>query len=296
MWCVDEVEVNDEVLKQRETSFALYRPLNIEDMLFKYGVRINPDILLDGNCVLIPVVTGMNGSEPQYAPGPWYYSPLLLPSMHHAVTAGVSPVRVDYANTIDTVGGKDGLKKTVLLASSRYAASMKTPCPVTLSITEEKMTEDRFNRSYLPVAVMIEGEFTSLFRYTRRTGQTAEEPFRERSDYNRMIVISDGDVIRNKRYGVGENARTLPLGYDEYSGRMYGNKDFLLNCVNMLCDDEGWMQLRGRNLNMYLIDKTRLKGERYKWQMFNLFLPVILVVGGGILFFYFRRRKYRAAG
>ena len=207
LWCVDEVEVNDEVLKKQETSFALYRPLNIEDMLFKYGVRINPDVLLDGNCVLIPVITGMNGSEPQYAPGPWYYSPLLLPSMQNPVTAGVQPVRVDYANTIDTVGGKDGLKKTVLLASSRYAASMKTPCPVTLSITEEKMTEDRFNRSYLPVAVMIEGEFTSLYRYTRRSGQALEGAFRERSDYNRMIVISDGDVIRNKWYGVGENAR-----------------------------------------------------------------------------------------
>ncbi len=293
LWCVDEVEVNDEVLERQETSFALYRPLNIEDMLFKYGVRINPDVLLDGNCVLIPVVTGMNGTEPQYAPGPWYYSPLLLPSMQHPVTAGVHPVRVDYANTIDTVGGKDGLKKTVLLASSRYAASMKTPCPVTLSITEEKMTEDRFNRSYLPVAVMIEGEFTSLYRYTRRTGRASEEPFRERSDYNRMIVISDGDVIRNKRYGVGENTRAVPLGYDEYSGRMYGNKDFLLNCVNMLCDDEGWMQLRGRNLNMYLIDKTRLKTERYEWRMLNLFLPVALVVAGGFLFFYLRRRKYR---
>ena len=111
LWCVDEVEVNDEVLKKQETSFALYRPLNIEDMLFKYGVRINPDVLLDGNCVLIPVITGMNGSEPQYAPGPWYYSPLLLPSMQNPVTAGVQPVRVDYANTIDTVGGKDGLKR-----------------------------------------------------------------------------------------------------------------------------------------------------------------------------------------
>nr|MDE5639710.1 gliding motility-associated ABC transporter substrate-binding protein GldG [Odoribacter sp.] len=293
LWCVDEVEVNDEVLKQQETSFALYRPLNIEDMLFKYGVRINPDVLLDGNCVLIPVVTGMNGSEPQYSPGLWYYSPLLLPVSQNPVTAGVQPVRVDYANTIDTVGSTDGLKKTVLLASSRYAASMKTPCPVALSITEEKMTEDRFNKSYLPVAVMIEGQFTSLFRYSRRTGQGLDGPFRERSDYNRMIVVSDGDVIRNKHYGVGENARAVPLGYDEYSGRMYGNKDFLLNCVNMLCDDEGWMQLRGRNLNMYLINKTRLKSELSVWRMLNLFLPLGMVVSGGLLFFYFRCRKFR---
>lgn len=293
LWCVDEVEVNDEVLKQQETSFAVYRPLHIEDMLFKYGVRINPDILLDGNCVLIPVITGMKGIDPQFSPGPWYYSPLLLPSFQHPVTAGVQPVRVDYANTIDTVGGNDGLKKTVLLASSRYAASMKTPCPVTLAITEEKMTEDRFNKSFLPVAVMIEGEFQSLFRYTRRAEHALKGPFRPLSEYNRMIVIADGDIIRNKKYGVGDNARTIPLGYDEYSGRMYGNKDFLLNCINMLCDDEGWMQLRGRSLNMYLIDKTRLKSERYKWQMINLFIPLALVFSGGILFFLLRRRKYQ---
>lgn len=293
LWCVDEVEVNDEVLKQQETSFAVYRPLHIEDMLFKYGVRINPDILLDGNCVLIPVITGMKGTDPQFSPGPWYYSPLLLPSSQHPVTAGVQPVRVDYANTIDTVGGNDGLKKTVLLASSRYAASMKTPCPVTLAITEEKMTEDRFNKSFLPVAVMIEGEFQSLFRYTRRAEHALKGPFRPFSEYNRMIVIADGDIIRNKQYGVGDNARTIPLGYDEYSGRMYGNKDFLLNCINMLCDDEGWMQLRGRSLNMYLIDKTRLKSERYKWQMINLFIPLALVFSGGILFFLLRRRKYQ---
>lgn len=294
LWCVDEVEVNDEILKQQETAFAVYRPLNIEDLLFRYGVRINPDILLDGNCVLIPVITGMNGTTPQYSPGPWYYSPLLLPSSQNPVTAGVQPVRVDYANTIDTVGGKDGLKKTVLLSSSRYAASMKTPCPVTLAITEEKMTEDRFNKSYLPVAVMIEGEFQSLFRYTRRTEHNLEGPFRDRSAYNRMIVVSDGDMIRNNWHGVGENARTVPLGYDEYSGRMYGNKDFLLNCVNMLCDDEGWMQLRGRSLNMYLIDKTRLKSELFEWQMINLLIPLGLVFSGGILFFFLRRRRYHA--
>ncbi|WP_251622164.1 gliding motility-associated ABC transporter substrate-binding protein GldG [Odoribacter lunatus] len=295
LWCVDEVDVHDDVLMKQETSYAVYRPLNIEDMLFKYGIRINPDILLDGNCVLVPVITGMNGTEPQYTPGPWYYSPLLLPSSLHPVTAGLQPVRMNYANTIDTVGGKDGLKKTILLASSKYSASMKTPCPITLSITEEKMTEERFNKSYLPVAVMIEGEFSSLFRYSHRVDNVLEDTFLPRSVYNKMIVISDGDVIANRQHGIGKNARVVPLGYDEYSGRVYGNKDFLLNCVNMLCDDEGWMQLRGRSLTMYLIDKTRLKSELLEWQIINLFVPLLCVLTGGGLLFFFRRRKYRAS-
>lgn len=289
LWCVDEVEVDHEALKTQESVSAVYRPLNIEDMLFKYGVRINPELLLDGNSVLIPVVTGMNGSTPVYHSGAWYYSPLLQAGQPHPITAGMQPVRVDYANSIDTVGGNDGLKKTILLATSQYAAAMKTPCPVTLSITEEKMTPEKFNRRYIPVAVAVEGKFKSLFQYRNMSG-VVNAPFRPESNANRMIFIADGDVIRNEVRGVGDNAVAVPLGYDQYSGQLYGNRDFLLNCVNWLCDDEGWMQLRSRNLSMYLIDKTRLKAERRKWELLNLFLPLVFVaLLGGV--FAWRRRK-----
>ena len=292
LWCVDEVEVNHDVLKEQETTFAVYRPLNIEDMLFKYGVRINPDLLLDGNCVLVPVVTGMNGAAPQYSPGAWYYSPLLLPEKQNPLTAGIQPVRVDYANSIDTVGSNDGLKKTILLTTSRYTAELKTPCPVSLSVTEEKMTEQMFNKSYRPVAVMIEGDLSSLFRYNKRSTEALKVPFKPESENSRLIVISDGDILRNQVRGVGENATVIPLGYDEYSGQMYGNRDFIVNCVNMLCDDEGWMQLRGRHLSLYLLDKTRLKSERGYWEMLNMLLPLGLVMAGGGLFLFCRRKKY----
>lgn len=280
LWCVDEVDVASEALKERETTYAVYRPLNIEDLLFKYGVRINPDVLLDGNCVLIPVVTGMHGSTPEYSPAPWYFSPLLVPQRRDGITAGIQPVRVDYANTIDTVGGNAKLSKRVLLASSAHAAAMRTPCPVSLSITEEKMSEERFNKRYLPVAVMVEGQFESLYRYAGRPTNIPDVPFKAQDDGNgRMIVVADGDILRNRVRGVGDNARNLPLGYDEYSGRVYGNKDFILNCVHTLCDDEGWMDLRGRNLSLYLLDKTRLKSERTFWQLLNLLLPVALALG-----------------
>ncbi|MEG2791989.1 MAG: Gldg family protein, partial [Odoribacter sp.] len=189
LWCVDEVDVEHSLLKNQETIPAVYRPLNIEDLLFRYGVRINPDLLLDGNCVLMPVVTGMNGSTPVYRPGSWYYSPLLVPQTEHSVTSGLQPVRVDYANSIDMVGGEDSLKKTVLLSTSSYTAAMKTPCPVTLSIMEEKMTPDRFNRKFLPVAVAVEGNFNSLFRYRNMSG-VVNAPFKMKSDDSRMIVIS----------------------------------------------------------------------------------------------------------
>ena len=289
LWCVDEVEVAHELLKSQESVPAIYRPLNIEDLLFRYGVRINPDLLLDGNSVFIPVVTGMNGNTPVYRPGAWYYSPLLMPRPLHPVTAGLPPVRVDYANSIDTIGGHNGLKKSVLLATSQYAAAMKTPCPVTLAVTEEKMTPDKFNRQYIPVAVAVEGRFRSLFQYRHKSG-IVNLPFRAESEYNRMVFVADGDIIRNKVRGVGENAVAVPLGYDEYGGQLYGNKDFILNCVNWLCDDEGWMELRGRSLSLYLLDKTRLKAERLHWELLNLLLPlgVVLLIGG---IFVLRRRR-----
>lgn len=288
LWCIDEVDVDHAALKQQETVPAVFRPLNIEDLLFRYGVRINPELLLDGNSVLIPVITGMNGNSPVYHPGTWYYSPLLYPRVPHPVTSGIQPVRVDYANSIDTVGGKDGLKKTVLLSTSQYAAAMKTPCPVTLAITEEKMTSEKFNRKFIPVAVAVEGRFKSLFQFRNKSG-IVDLPFKPESEYGRMIFIADGDIIRNKVKGVGENAVTVPLGYDDYSGQMYGNRDFILNCINWLCDDEGWMQLRGRSLSLYLLDKTRLKAERRGWEMLNLFLPLMLVILIGGVFFFCRR-------
>ena len=289
LWCVDEVEVDHEGLKRQETVPALYRPLNLEDMFFRYGVRINPDLLLDGNSVLIPVITGMNGNSPVYRSGSWYYSPLLIPRAAHPVTAGVAPVRVDYANSIDTVGNGDGLRKTVLLATSRHSAAMKTPCPVTLSVTEEKMTPEKFNRQYIPVAVAVEGDFRSLFQFRNMPG-VVDASFKPASGYSRMIFIADGDIIRNKVRGVGENATAIPLGYDEYADQVYGNRDFLLNCVNWLCDDEGWMQLRGRNLSLYLLDKTRLKAERRYWECFNLLAPLLLVALLGGVFAIFRRK------
>lgn len=291
LWCVDEVEVDHESLKRQEAVMATYRPLNVEDLLFRYGVRINPELILDGSSVLIPVVTGMNGTTPQYSPGAWYYSPLLFPRGQHPVTTGIQPVRVDYANSIDTVGGNDGLKKTVLLSSSQYTAVMKTPCPVSLAITEEKMTEKMFNKRFMPVALLVEGQFNSLFRFRTMEG-VVDSPFKLQSENSRMIIIADGDVIRNKVRGVGENATAIPLGYDEYSERMYGNRDFILNCVHVLCDDEGWMQLRGRSLSLYLLDKTKLKTERSYWEMLNLLFPLALVACGGVIFYLLRRRKY----
>lgn len=292
LWCVDEVDVEEEGLKKQEIVPAVYRPLNIEDLLFRYGVRINADLVLDGNCVLIPVITGMNGNTPVYSPGRWYYSPLLVSGQRHPVTTALQPVRVEYANSIDTVGGQDGLRKTVLLSTSAYTAVMKTPCPVTLGITEEKMTPEKFNKRFLPVAVAVEGKFTSVFRYRNKV-ETVNRPFKGESPANRMIVIADGDVIRNKVRGIGDDMRAVPLGFDEYGGQMYGNRDFILNCVNWLCDDEGWMELRGRNLSLYLLDKTRLKAERRYWQLFNLCFPVLLVCGVGGVFAWYRRRWCR---
>ncbi|GHV62552.1 hypothetical protein FACS1894195_4590 [Bacteroidia bacterium] len=265
LWCIDEVNVDHSKLETMETTYAIHSPLNIEDLLFKYGVRINPDILIDGNCVQIPVVTGTRGGSPETSLAPWYFSPLMLPNKHHAITNGLLPIRLDYANSIDTLGGD--LKKTVLLSSSEYSALLRTPCPVSLSVLGEKMSREMFNKRNISVAVLVEGQFQSLFRFSRKYEEAVSVKFRAESDYSKMIIISDGNIIRNEVRGNGENKSLIPLGFDEKTNIMYGNKDFIINCINTLCDDEGWMNLRGRSLSLYLLDKTKLKSERNYWQM-----------------------------
>ncbi|MDR0982578.1 MAG: gliding motility-associated ABC transporter substrate-binding protein GldG [Culturomica sp.] len=290
LWCIDEVDVRNEKLYESATTYAIYKPLNVEDMFFKYGLRVNPDVVIDGNCAMVKINTALIGNPPQYATVPWYFSPLVS-NRHNPITSGLLPIRLDYANSIDTLGGSKQLKKTVILTSSQHAALVKTPAPISLYITEEKMSADKFNRSNVPVAVMVEGIFPSLFQFNRRYEGSVNESFRSESLYSKIIVVADGDVIRNKVRGSGENTTILPLGYDDDTGILHGNKDFILNVVNTLCDDDGWMELRGRNLSMYLLNKTKLKSERNYWQMLNLLVPfgIILVFGG----LYSLIRKYR---
>jgi len=289
LWLVDQVAADLDSLRYKPEIFAYFKPLNIEDMLFTYGVRINPNLVLDGQCVLIPVKTSLEGEAPKFSPAPWYYSPLVRTSQAHPIGKNINPVRMDFANTIDTVGSNKKIKKEVLLSSSKYTRLVNIPWPVSLDIVGEKMSPAVFNKQNMTLAVLMQGHFTSAFRHRMVNGGNS---FLKESKKAKMIVVSDGDIIRNIVSGSGKNLRIMPLGYDRYSKRTYGNKAFLLNAINYLSDNSGLMNLRAREYKLRVLDKTRLKSDRKWWQYMNLLLPLFLLFIFSLVWYYIRKKRY----
>ncbi len=293
IWLLEEVNVNNDSLVYGETA-ALYRPLNIEDQLFRYGARINPVIIKDLDCMIIQLAVMTEGTRQQFVPVPWVYFPLLSPSPDHPITRNINKVKGEYVNFIDTVGLDAAIKKTVLLTTSRYTRSVSPPYIISLREAEETPDERDYNRSNLPVAVLLEGTFRSAFRNRlpdQLYGRTSS-PVRIESKETKMIVIADGDITRNEVRRTGNIEAPYPLGQDKYTGEMFGNRDFIVNCLNYMIDDNGIMELRSRELKSRLIDKPRIKREKLKWQAVNVVFPVLFVILSGIAYSYFRKRKY----
>jgi len=298
MWLLNEVAVNEDSLRFGET-VAMYRPLNIEDQLFKYGVRINPSVIQDMECIPIPmkVVTGKTQQQ-QLVPVPWIYYPLLYPSQGNPVTRNINRVAGKYSNYIDTVGIDPEIKKTVLLSTSKNTRLINPPALISLKEADITPSEREFTRSSLPVAVMLSGKFQSLYKNRMTANLVEDKGFRlkEESKYTRMIVISDGEMIRNNVKRIGGKEQSLPLGQDRYTLQTYGNKDFLVNCVNWLVDDNGLMQLRAREMKMRLLDRQAIRNNRVFIQSVNIMLPVILLAIAGLLYNLLRKRMYTRSG
>lgn len=293
LWLIDEVYVSSDSLSQGETA-ALYRPLNIEDQLFRYGARINPEIVQDVSCQLIRLKVTGSGGSPQFVPVPWIYYPLLAPSAKHPVTRNINKVKGEFVNYIDTVGLDTAIKKQVLLSTSNYSRTISPPALISLSEAERLPHQDEFTKSGLTVALLLEGIFPSAFKNRMISGFMTEktEPVINQSERTRMIVIADADIIRNGVRRTGTSEMPLPLGQDRYSGEIYGNTDFIVNCLNYLVDDRDLMQLRSRELKIRLLDKSRIRQERLKWQIINILGPVVMVIAAGMVYGYLRKRRY----
>jgi ABC-2 type transport system permease protein len=293
LWLAEEVMINRDSLMLGETE-ALYRPLNIEDQLFRYGARINPAVVQDLVCQIIQLkVIGSNNRQ-QLVPAPWIYYPLLNPVSNHPITRNINKVKGEFVNYIDTVGFDPRIRKKILLSTSAFSRIVTPPLVIRLKEAEMTPDEKEFRRSYLPVAVLFEGTFTSAFR-NRMTGNLVADPnfkIRTESKETKMIVVSDGDIIRNDVSRIGKTEAPYPLGQDKYTDQVFGNKDFLINCLNYLVDDNGIMELRSRELKLRLLDKTRVKQEKLKWQLINLVGPVLIVILSGLLYGFFRRRTF----
>jgi ABC-2 type transport system permease protein len=295
LWLAEEVTVNADSLTAGST-VALYEPLSFSDMLFRYGARINPVIVQDADCMLIPLKVANPGGETQYVPTPWVYYPLLRPSQVNPITRNLNRVKAEFAGTIDTVGRDPGIRKSILLYTSPEARTVMPPTVISLDEADEMMPDAMFNAGPLPVAVLLEGVFRSVFANRMAgdiMGVTGLKTVTE-SKPTKMIVIADGDIIKNEVSWAGGSPEPLTLGLDRYTMQTFGNKDFLVNCINYLVNDNGLIEMRSRELKPRLLDQARIKAERTLWQVVNTVIPVILIILAGVVYNAIRRRHYIA--
>ncbi len=293
LWLAEEVTVNADSLVAGST-VALYEPLTISDMLFRYGARINPVIVQDADCMLIPLKITNPGGEAQYVPTPWVYYPLLRPSQDSPITRNLNRVKAEFASTVDTVGRDSRVRKSILLTTSPEARTVMPPLVISLEEADQLVPDAMFNAGPLPVAVLLEGTFSSVFA-NRMAGSIMDDPGLvtvTESKPTKMIVVADGDISRNEITWEGGNPEPLTLGLDRYTMQTFGNKDFLVNCINYLVNDNGLIEMRSRELKPRLLDQARIKSQRSLWQIVNTVVPVLIIILAGVAYNALRRRHY----
>lgn len=290
LWLLDPVFCNMDSLRYAPSTLAIPVSNNLEDMLFKYGVRVNPDLVQDARCAAIPGPSGYVGDQLQWALQPWVFFPIVVPETEHPIVRNLNGIKLEFASSIDTVGGK-GIKKTVLLTTSDKSRVLRTPTQVSLDVMLEEPKPEQFNKPFLPVAVLLEGKFESVFknRMSRIIKLDETIKFREDGKHTKMIVVSDGDIMRNH---INPDGTYLPTGFDKYTSQQFGNKNFLLNAINYLCDDMSLTSIRSRSLEIRLLDRKKAEAERTKWQIINVGIPIVLIILFGFLSAYLRRKRY----
>ena len=287
IWLMEQVVAEmDSLYSPTGSAMAFSRDLNLNDFFFKYGVRIYPDLVKDEQGSPIKLATGEQGSATQFQEFNWKFAPQVYPQSKHPIVKNLGGIKFDFANAIDTL--KNGIKKTVLLQSSVYSKRIGTPTEINLnSVNEETTPADYLNKGTIPLAVLLEGNFHSMFE--NRVLAFDQTNFQASGKSGKMIVISDGDVIKNQ---LDENLLPVELGYDQRSGNLYDNKDFLMNCVNYLLDDTGLINIRSKDLDLPLLDKEKVY-ENYTYiQFLTIGLPIVILAAFGFLFTFLRKRKY----
>jgi ABC-2 type transport system permease protein len=294
LWLIDPVFASMDSLEAHESTIGIEQDLNLDDMLFNYGVRLNPDLIMDLNALPIPLNTGQVGNQPKIDFYPWFYFPVITPTEKHPIVNNLNAIKTEFISSLDTIKAQH-VKKTILLKSSQYTKTVNTPALITLSILEKEPDEREFTGPPKAVAILLEGEFRSNYdnRVPPEIQYNKDIAFVAKSKPTRMIVVSDGDIIKNQfHYSKGY---PLPLGYDQYTGETFGNKDFILNAMNFLVDDSGLISIRSREIKLRQLDMTRVNNQKLYWQLFNLLLPVVIILVYGLFRFQMRKRKYSSS-
>jgi ABC-2 type transport system permease protein len=296
IWLIDKLYAEMDSLVRTQSDFVAFdRNLNLDDILFRYGVRINPDLVQDIKCDKLPQVVGNFGDKPQVELIPWPYFPLLSSYSDHPISKNLDDVLSIFPNSIDTVK-TEGINKTVLLATSSASRSLSTPAIVTLNSAKTKEEISTFNRRNIPVAMLLEGTFSSLYsnRLSRSKADSLNavgHPFRNNSvSKNKMIVISDADIVSNV---FTQKDGPLAMGENQFTNYKYANQDFILNSLEYLTNPSGILEARAKDFTLRLLDPKKVDSSKLQWQTLNIIVPMAMITLFGIIYQYIRRRKYQ---
>jgi len=288
VWMLDATNADMDSLASKGSFLAHpLRELNLGDQLFKYGVRVNSNLIEDISSSKIPVPVSFVNDMPKWELRPWRFFPVCIPTSNHPITSNLNAIKFDFVGSIDTVKTNSIIQKTVLLHSSPYTKLANTPYEVSLQNALDQPVQKDFSSGKQATAVLLEGEFESIFK-NRINALSKKLPFIEISKSTKMLVISDGDIAQNQII----RGAVLPLGYDNYEKRQYGNKDFILNSIDYLLEEEALIDVRTRELKMRLLDVQKINKERGFWQLLNLIAPILLILIFGLVKHYLRKKKY----
>lgn len=296
IWLVETMDASlDSIAK-----YKFYVPrdyeLGFDQLLFKYGVRIQPNLLLDLECTAIPQIVGMSGDKPQTMMFPWYYHPVITPDNDHPIVKNISPVNMYFPSTLDTVSSYGNIKKTVLLRSSKYSRIQFNPVRLNFEILKVAPDPSKFTKSHQAVAILLEGEFQSAFKNRvsddfRQTLKDINMEFKEMSIPTKQLIVSDADFVKNL-----VNPRTEEyeeIGFNKWELKYFkGNKDFMLNAIEYMLDNRGLLESRTREVKLRLLDAVRVKNERKYWQIINIAVPILILSLFGLLFNWYRRFRF----
>ena len=299
LWFVDKLYAEfDSLLRSRSDFIAFDKNLELDDLLFKYGVRINSDLAQDLNCAKQPLVIGNSGGQPQIERIPFPYYPLLINPSGHPISRNLDHVLSIFPSSIDTVKA-EGIQKTILLSTDTTSRTISSPNIVTLQSIKSENDLRYFNKSYLPVAVLLEGKFKSLYanRFTQAMKDTVKnytgiDFLISGAKESKQIIVSDGDLVTNV---VTQSQGALTMGTQQFENYQFANKEFLLNCLDYLVGNAAIIETRNKDFTLRLLDKTKVREQKTMWQLFNVLIPVLLVLIFTFALQYQRRKKFTSS-
>ena len=299
IWLIDKMDAHLDSIQKYKFYVPKEYPLGLDDMWFKYGARIQPNFVLDLQSTAIPQVIGQSGGRPQTQLFPWFYHPLVAPASTHPIVKNLDRVNMYWPSTIDTIQTKTHVQKTVLLASSQYSRYQMNPVRLNFEILKIEPDPSKFNKGRQPVALMLEGQFPSLFENRvdesfKTTLESINQPFRAVSVPTKQLIVSDSDFAAN--WFNERTQESYPMGYNPYLPQgqniFQGNQDFIINTIEYMISEGGVLEARNREVKLRLLNGPKVREEQTIWQLINIGLPLLFIILFGLVYNYLRRRKY----